>query len=180
VLVLTSGLVAETPFLASCGGHTANPEEVLASASTGAAAVEDSGCAPASWQAVVSLRRFEAALQPVFSRAALATEAEGNLEPGTLALVTGQGGYVARVVAIGAGRSARGDAVARALDKALGWGAVRSGRFSFRLLGSDVVVHGEGLGHGVGLCQEGAARRAAQGERYPAILRHYFPFASLR
>jgi stage II sporulation protein D len=78
------------------------------------------------------------------------------------------------------GRSARGDAVARALDKAMGWGAVRSGRFSFRLEGDTVHVRGAGLGHGLGLCQTGAARRAAQGESYQAILQHYFPRATLR
>lgn len=178
VLVLSSGAVAETPFHASCSGHTADPEEVFGSASTGAAAVEDSGCAPAPWQAAVSLTRFQGVLRPLLSGSD--SDAPGDLEPSTLALVTGQGGYVTRVVAPGVGRSARGEVVARALDKALGWGAVRSGRFTLRAVGSRVLVYGEGLGHGVGLCQAGAAWRAAHGETYPAILHHYFPFTSLR
>jgi stage II sporulation protein D len=180
VLVLSSGLVAETPFHADCGGHTADPVEVLGSAFTGAAAVEDSGCAPNPWQAVVSLRRFQATLGAVLSGSSSESGGQGDLEPATLALLTGQGGYVVRVVAPGGGRSARGDVVARALDKTLGWGAVRSGRFTFHSVGSAVLVHGEGLGHGVGLCQAGAAWRAAHGETYAAILQHYFPFTSLR
>ncbi len=38
---------------------------------------------------------------------------------------------------------------------------------------------GEGLGHGVGLCQWGARGMASRGYRYEAILNHYFPGAVL-
>lgn len=174
VLVLASGAVAETPFHAACGGHTGDPEEVFGSASTGAAAVEDTGCPQDAWEAAMPLGRFRAALGPVLSRAAT------PVAPLDLQLLTGKGGYVVRVVTEEGGRSARGDAVARALDKAMGWGAVRSGRFSFRLEGGTVHVRGAGLGHGLGLCQAGASRRAARGESYQAILQHYFPRATLR
>lgn len=43
----------------------------------------------------------------------------------------------------------------------------------FRLVGA-------GWGHGVGLCQIGAAVMATHGKTYPEILRHYFPETSLR
>jgi stage II sporulation protein D len=174
VLVLASGAVAETPFHAACGGHTGSPEEVFGSASTGASAVEDTGCPQDAWEVAVPLARFQAALGPVLSGAATPVAPEG------LQLFTGKGGYVLRVVTQDGARSARGDAVARALDKAMGWGAVRSGRFSFRLEGGAVHVTGAGLGHGLGLCQTGAARRAARGDSYQAILQHYFPRATLR
>jgi stage II sporulation protein D len=173
VLVLGSGAVAETPFHAACGGHTADPEEVFGSANTGAAAVEDTGCPRDAWEAAMPLSRFRRALGPVLSPNAAA------LAPTDLQLLTGQGGYVVRVAQDGGG-SARGDTVARALDKAMGWGAVRSARFRFRLEGDTVHVTGEGLGHGLGLCQAGAARRAEKGESYAAILQHYFPRATLR
>lgn len=39
---------------------------------------------------------------------------------------------------------------------------------------------GAGWGHGVGLCQIGAAVMGAQGYDYAAILRHYYPGATLR
>lgn len=180
VLVLASGLVAETPFHAACGGHTADPREVFGSASTGAAAVADTGCPSQPWEVSVPLAHFRAALGPVLWGALGHAEGGADVEPDGLELVTGRGGYVVRVVSPEAGRSARGEAVARALDREMGWGAVRSGRFTFRLEGSAVQVRGAGLGHGVGLCQAGAAWRAARGESYPAILRHYFPFTSLR
>lgn len=37
------------------------------------------------------------------------------------------------------------------------------------------VLHGAGWGHGVGLCQIGAAVMASQGQSYQDILRHYYP-----
>lgn len=180
VLVLSSGAVAETPFHAACGGHTGDPAEVFGSDVTGAAAVADTGCPAQPWGVKVPLDRFRAALEPVLSQASVPEGKPVDFEPGGLELVTGKGGYVVRVVATQTGRSARGDAVARALDRAMGWGAVRSGRFSFRLEGGAVEVRGAGLGHGLGLCQAGAATRAARGETYQAILQHYFPLASLR
>ncbi|MGC2276087.1 MAG: hypothetical protein WA571_08765, partial [Candidatus Binatus sp.] len=36
------------------------------------------------------------------------------------------------------------------------------------------VLHGAGWGHGVGLCQIGAAAMANEGQTYTAILQHYY------
>ena len=41
------------------------------------------------------------------------------------------------------------------------------------------ILHGSGWGHGVGLCQIGAAVMGAQGYNYMEILRHYYPQAEL-
>ncbi len=41
------------------------------------------------------------------------------------------------------------------------------------------VLHGAGWGHGVGLCQIGAAVMGARGYKYDQILRHYFIDASI-
>ena len=41
------------------------------------------------------------------------------------------------------------------------------------------VLHGSGWGHGVGLCQIGAAVMGAQGYSYEEILHHYYPKAQL-
>ena len=43
-----------------------------------------------------------------------------------------------------------------------------------------ITLHGAGWGHGVGLCQIGAAVMGAKGYDYKAILRHYFIGADLR
>jgi stage II sporulation protein D len=40
--------------------------------------------------------------------------------------------------------------------------------------GAEVRFMGQGFGHGVGLCQEGAMQRAVHGETYDRILHHYY------
>ena len=41
------------------------------------------------------------------------------------------------------------------------------------------ILNGKGWGHGVGLCQIGAALMAKEGYTYREILTHYFPHAEL-
>jgi len=48
-----------------------------------------------------------------------------------------------------------------------------------RIEGGELVVEGRGWGHGVGLCQYGAAGFAARGATYSAILGRYYPGAEL-
>ena len=43
------------------------------------------------------------------------------------------------------------------------------------MTGDEVVLRGHGWGHGVGLCQIGAAVMAAKGYDYKQILQHYYP-----
>jgi SpoIID/LytB domain protein len=43
-----------------------------------------------------------------------------------------------------------------------------------------LVLHGQGWGHGVGLCQIGAAVMASQGYTYKEILSHYYPETELK
>ena len=45
---------------------------------------------------------------------------------------------------------------------------------------SRFVIRGAGWGHGVGLCQIGAAMMAERGYTYREILRHYYPGADLK
>lgn len=42
------------------------------------------------------------------------------------------------------------------------------------------ILHGAGWGHGVGLCQIGAAVMAERGYQFDEILTHYFPYAVLK
>ncbi len=54
-----------------------------------------------------------------------------------------------------------------------------SSAFVVRREGTDFVLHGAGWGHGVGLCQIGAAVMGARGYGYRQILSHYFPGADI-
>lgn len=60
-----------------------------------------------------------------------------------------------------------------------GWSRLPSTRFQSTLDGDSVTLHGTGIGHGIGLCQRGAASMASGGMDFEAILRHYFPNARL-
>ncbi len=57
----------------------------------------------------------------------------------------------------------------------LGWNAVPSNNYSIRRTESGAELVGVGRGHGVGLCQRGAAAMANKGNDFRAILAHYFP-----
>jgi SpoIID/LytB domain protein len=42
------------------------------------------------------------------------------------------------------------------------------------------ILRGAGWGHGVGLCQIGAAMMAEKGYKHDEILKHYFPGTSIK
>ena len=52
---------------------------------------------------------------------------------------------------------------------------LKSSAFELEDKGEEIVFHGRGWGHGVGLCQIGAAVMASRGYDYRAILLHYYP-----
>lgn len=52
-------------------------------------------------------------------------------------------------------------------------------RFSVDLATGDLIVQGNGWGHGIGLCQWGARGMALAGRNYREILEHYYPGAPL-
>jgi stage II sporulation protein D len=67
-----------------------------------------------------------------------------------------------------------------AIVRRLGWSALAGNNYEIARDGDAVVLHGRGAGHGVGLCQQGAASMAAAGAGFRAILNHYFPATTLR
>ena len=56
---------------------------------------------------------------------------------------------------------------------------LKSSAFEVEYDGDDIVLHGRGWGHGVGLCQIGAAVMASRGYTYQQILAHYYPGSRL-
>lgn len=76
------------------------------------------------------------------------------------------------------GRTAR-TVSAQEFRKIFGFSKVRSANFHMRWLGAELHISGIGLGHGVGLCQQGAKGLALKGKGYLAILRYYYPGASV-
>ena len=76
-------------------------------------------------------------------------------------------------------------AAGKAVSWSCGWSRVRSDRFTVERVGVEragaarLRFRGQGEGHGVGLCEEGAADLARRGLDYRAILGRYFPGAAV-
>jgi stage II sporulation protein D len=66
------------------------------------------------------------------------------------------------------------------IDRALGWNRVRSDQYEVALRGGTLIFDGRGYGHGVGLCQMGAAEMASEHKTADEILGFYFPGAAIR
>ena len=61
-----------------------------------------------------------------------------------------------------------------AVRRALSESHLKSSNFTVVWEGDTCVLHGRGWGHGVGLCQIGAAEMAAEGFSCEEILKHYY------
>ena len=74
---------------------------------------------------------------------------------------------------------AKGEAGRLAVDRRLGWNTVPSNNFTThpepQESNDQVRLDGAGQGHGIGLCQRGAAAMARTGATFRQILAHYFP-----
>lgn len=78
------------------------------------------------------------------------------------------------------GKTESGYAFWLSIGQKLGWDKAPGLRFSWaQQPDGRVMFTSSGAGHGVGLCQQGAAKLAQQGESYRQILHYYFPQAQL-
>ena len=66
------------------------------------------------------------------------------------------------------------------IRKILSESHLKSSAFDVEMTEDKVILHGKGWGHGVGLCQIGAAVMASQGYNYKEILKHYYPGSELK
>ena len=65
------------------------------------------------------------------------------------------------------------------IDRLLGWSTVPSNSFRMNRDGNRLLLEGVGEGHGIGLCQAGAAAMAKEGATFAQILAHYYPNTSV-
>lgn len=72
-------------------------------------------------------------------------------------------------------RVVRGEQLRAAINQTFGARAIRSTRFDLTEAGGEYRFDGTGFGHGVGLCQVGAAARLRRGESVAAVLSAYYP-----
>ena len=100
-----------------------------------------------------------------------------GLDLGTIrelkALERGDSGRIVRIELVGdRGRAVIGKELA--IRQALSRDCLKSSAFEEEWEGDTLVLHGRGWGHGVGLCQIGAAVMASEGYGFRQILAHYY------
>jgi stage II sporulation protein D len=155
-----------------CGGRTASPAEVWPHAQPvpylpsqpDRFCIADGG---REWAAEITRTELTAALG-----------AHGLAAPGWQSLTVARRGESGRAVTLRLDATEiNAEAFRLAVGESLGWNRIPSTWFEVSRQGDRFEFHGRGWGHGVGLCQKGAAAMAAQGRSARQILEQYFPGA---
>jgi stage II sporulation protein D len=177
VVLTFSRLPAEALFHSDCGGHTASADAVW-----GGAHVPYLTGAP---DHVPSLSHrtwtFDAPVERVRAVLNLAPRSAVGRRLDRIAVTRRDESGRAREVQVRGDRTQtlRGEDLRSILNSEFGARAIMSTRVSIERRGSTYHFSGTGFGHGVGLCQTGAAARAARGEAVADILAVYYPGAAL-
>jgi len=169
------GQRASAWFHQNCGGRTAKPEEVWPGRGSRATmpwlvSRVDPYCTAGGardWSASLSLGELTGALATA-----------GLVRPGWKSLTVARRGDSGRAVTLQVdGAQIGAEDFRLAVGRAFGWGKILSNWYEVSRQGDLFVFHGRGSGHGVGLCQAGAAAMGAQGRDSTQILAQYFPGA---
>lgn len=159
-------------FSKDCGGHTASSSEIWphAAAASYLPSHPDPYCMRSSgseWASEITRADLSSALS-----------ARGLARSGWQRLTVSRRAESGRAVAI---RLDATEILAEdfriAIGESLGWNKIPSTWFEVSRQGDKFFFHGRGWGHGVGLCQKGAAAMAAQNLTSREILAQYFPEA---
>lgn len=155
-----------------CGGRTASPDEIWPRAKP----LPYLPSQPDRYCAEQSARTWASQITRSDLTAALA--AHGLAQPGWQNLTVARRGASGRAVTLQLdGTEVSAEDFELAVGESLGWNRVPSTWFEVSRQGDSFAFHGRGWGHGVGLCQKGAAAMAAQGRSSREILAQYFPGA---
>jgi stage II sporulation protein D len=157
-----------------CGGRTASPTEIWPNArpvsylpsQPDRFCIADGG---REWASEITRAELSAALA-----------AHGLAKPGWQNFTVSRRGESGRAVTLKIDEAEIGaDEFRLAVGESLGWNRIPSTWFEVSRQGNGYAFHGRGWGHGVGLCQKGAAAMAQQGRSTQEILAQYFPGTQL-
>lgn len=173
--VLTyGGSIIQAFYHSSCGGKTEASENVWGSALPYLKGVECQYCqtSPTAtvWEQKLSLVEIEERLRSAGYKISGVTGIKNG--------PTNSRGRLKHVLIVAAkgGLSLTGDQ----FRKAVGYGVIKSTRFTVKIADGEARFAGSGNGHGVGLCQWGAKQRALDGFDYSEILSYYYPGTELK
>ena len=159
-------------FNKDCGGHTASPTEIWPRAH----AVPYLPSQPDRYCTSGGSKEWASELTHTELTAALASA--GVAAPGWQHLTVERRGESGRAVTLRLDATQiSAESFQLAVGQALGWNRIPSTWFEVSQQGDRFFFHGRGWGHGVGLCQKGAAAMATEGRSMQQILAQYFPGA---
>jgi stage II sporulation protein D len=159
-------------FNKDCGGRTASPTEIWprAHAVPYLPSQPDRSCTAgggSEWSSELTRADLSTALA-----------AAGVSAPGWRHLTVERRGESGRAVTLRLDATqVSAESFRLAVGQALGWNRIPSTWFEVSQESDRFLFHGRGWGHGVGLCQKGAAAMAAGGRSTEEILQQYFPSA---
>ncbi|MGA3046600.1 MAG: SpoIID/LytB domain-containing protein [Terracidiphilus sp.] len=171
------GQRVEAWFHQNCGGRTASPGEVWPATRGGPRQTMPWLVSRADPYCTANgAREWSTSLSLGDLSAALATA--GLARPGWKTLAVARRGESGRAVTLRLDSAEiSAEDFRLAVGRAFGWGKILSDWFEVSRQGDQFLFHGRGSGHGVGLCQAGAAAMSAQGRDATQILAQYFPGA---
>jgi stage II sporulation protein D len=168
---------AEALFHADCGGYTAASDAIWGGAPVPYLRAQSHACRSANHRAwSFTIQREE--LRAVLNRDAR-SRVGAKLGGIDVRRRDVSGRAIEVVLAGDEPRSLRGEDLRAALNRQLGDKTIQSTRFSVRTAGTGYTFQGTGFGHGVGLCQIGAAAHARQGASMKEIFESYYKGAVL-
>jgi stage II sporulation protein D len=173
VLTTESGQIHPIFFHAKCGGRTLRPDQVWHNKEESYQSVNCPFChdiGPKSWNSIISRERLKSFFLWASEQKYIKEKLSGDLS--SIVLVPDELDKFTVNFYI----NDRPFIIEKTvLRKFFGRVIFPSNTFSVKKQGEGIMVLGEGLGHGVGLCQMGAYAMAMQGWSYKKILAHYFP-----
>jgi stage II sporulation protein D len=178
-ILLFAGVPAATYYHQSCGGRIASAKEVWPdSGQPYLPSHADPYCVVGQklqWESTISVSDLDAALRASGlhpPRGWTKIEVVQRSESGRAQTLRLLGGSSAQDLV-------SASSLRYAVGRALGWNKIRSDLYDLRAAPNSIVFSGRGTGHGVGLCQAGAAQMGLQGKDYREILSFYFPGTQL-
>lgn len=177
-LQTSTGRPAPVYYSSTCGGHTTSARQVWGDGEDGDIQDGVSDIGPdgrpwcensphATWRFGISAVELGSRLRAVLG--------EQVRIPAGIRTRRATNGWIDQVWIDGAEKPLSGEQFHIQMGRIFGWGKFKSARFNLVEESGRFVFNGEGLGHGVGLCQHGAMAMALAGRDHAAILRHYFP-----
>ena len=173
------GEPAATYYHANCGGMTEDGRYILGNSEQRAPYLKqhsDTYCVRGGsnqWRGEVSQQELQRAL------AAEGVNVQGRLRAVSVLQRTASGRVEFLTVTGSQSITVPGLTFRAAIGRNIGWERLKSNWYDVRVEGDQVVFHGRGSGHGVGLCQVGADVMGEEGRSYREILSFYYPGTKL-